>query len=78
VTAPPGSVFTMMSPNSSSVASRPRALIESCRLTSEPLGEAPTTPAAACTFCSRMERTTSLAERPRSATLRGSSQTRIE
>ena len=41
-------------------------------------GDAPTTPAAACTFCPRMADTTSLAERPRCATFWGSSHTRIE
>ena len=78
VTAPFGSVLTMMSPNSSSLCRRPCALIESCRSSFSAEGEAPTTPAAACTFCSRMARTTSFADRLRSATLRGSSQTRME
>jgi hypothetical protein len=77
VTAPPASVFTMMSPNSSSVASRPWAFTESCSWTSGNPGEAPTTPAAAWRFCSRMARTTSPAERPRSATRLGSSHTRM-
>ena len=77
VTAPPGSLFTMISPNSSSLCRRPWALIESCRSTLSVVGEPPTTPAAAWTFSWRMARTTSLAESPRSATLRGSSHTRI-
>jgi hypothetical protein len=77
VTAPPASLFTMMSPNSSSVCSRPCALIESCRSIRSFVGEPPTMPAAACTFSPRMARTTSPADSPRSATLRGSSQTRI-
>ena len=78
VIAPLGSVLTMMSPNSSSVWSRPWALIESCRSTFSAPGDVPSTPAAAWTFCSRIARTTSLADRLRSATLRGSSHTRIE
>src|SRR6267143_770629 len=77
VIAPLGSVLTMMSAKSSSVASLPCALIESCRSSLSRVGDPPTTPAAAWTFCSRIARTTSFAERPRSATLRGSRQTRL-
>ena len=70
-------VLTMMSPNSSSLCRRPCALIESW--TSMPCtpGDAPTTPAATCTFWSRMAATTSLADKPRCATFCGSSQTRM-
>jgi hypothetical protein len=78
VTAPFGSVLSTMSPNSCSLESRPCALTESCRSRSAAPGDWPSTPAAACTFCSRIARTTSFAERSCSATLRGSSQTRIE
>ena len=78
VTSPPAPVLTTISPNSSSLCSRPWALIESCRSRPGRLGEAPTTPAAACTFCARISRTMSLADRPRSATFCGSSHTRIE
>ena len=42
------------------------------------LGEAPTMPAAASTFCARISRTMSAGDRPRSATFCGSSQIRIE
>jgi hypothetical protein len=56
---------------------RPWALIESCRSVLSGAGEPPITPAAACTFWPRIARTTSLAERLCSATLPGSSQTRI-
>ena len=45
--------------------------LPACRAT------APTTPAATCTFCSRIASTTSLAESPRAATFCGSSQTRM-
>jgi hypothetical protein len=77
VTAPLLPVLTMMSPNSSSLWSRPCALIDSWVSMPGTPGDAPTTPAAACTFCSRIARTTSLADRPRSATFCGSSHTRI-
>lgn len=78
VTAPSGEVFRMMSRNSSSVCRRPRAFTFSCSGTSPSVGEAPITPAATCTFCSRMALTTSPAVMPRWATFCGSSQTRIE
>lgn len=78
VTAPSVPLLTMMSPNSSSLCRRPCALIESCMSTPDRPGEAPTTPAAACTFWPRIAATTSEAERPRCATFCGSSQTRIE
>jgi hypothetical protein len=78
VTAPPASVLTMMSPNSSSDCKRPCALMDSCKSIFSTPGDAPITPAAACTFSPRMARTTSPADRLRSATLRGSSHTRIE
>jgi hypothetical protein len=78
VTAPSLPVLTMMSPNSSSFCSRPRALIDSCRSTPGRPGEAPMIPAAACTFWLRMAAVTSPGDRPRSATLCGSSHTRIE
>ncbi len=78
VTAPPGDVLITMSPNSSSPVSRPRALIGSCWSVPGSAGEAPTTPPATLTFCSRMACTTSLAVSSRAATLSGSSHTRIE
>jgi hypothetical protein len=59
VMAPSALVLTMMSPNSSSVFSRPWALTDSCTSTPARPGDAPTTPAATCTFCSRMAATTS-------------------
>ena len=71
-------VVHLVSPNSSSLCSRPCALTDICRSMPGTLGEAPTTPAAACTFCSRMACTMSLADSPRWATFCGSSQTRIE
>jgi hypothetical protein len=39
--------------------------MDSCKSHAGHPGSAPTTPAATCTFCSRMARTTSLAVRPR-------------
>ena len=78
VTSPFVPVLTTMSANSSSLWSRPCALIESWRSSPGRPGEAPMTPAAACTFCARISFTTSVAERPRSATFCGSSHTRIE
>ncbi len=50
-----------MSANCSSVWSRPCALIESWKVVSLGDGGAPSTPAATCTFCSRIARTTSVA-----------------
>ena len=70
-------VRTMISPNSSALARRPRALTSSSNAAAPVAGWLPTTPAATCTFCSRIARTTSLAARPREATFAGSSQTRI-
>ncbi len=72
-----GSVRTMMSANSCSLASRPCVLIESSN--SVPLGDggAPTLPAATCAFCSRMAATMSLVVRLRAASLAGSSQMRM-
>ncbi|XQU71160.1 hypothetical protein OJJOAM_003949 [Cupriavidus sp. H18C1] len=67
----------MMPPNSSSVFRRPCALTDSCRSVPGSDGEAPITPAATCTFCSRIARTTSLAASWRSAIFSGSSHTRI-
>jgi hypothetical protein len=78
VISPLAPVLTTISPKSSSLCSRPWALIESWRSRPGKPGEAPTTPAAACTFCAWISRTTSPAERPRSATFCGSSHTRIE
>ena len=78
VTSPLAPDLMTMSPNSSSVCRRPRALTESCRSRLGSPGDAPTTPAAACTFCARISLTTSLADRPSSATFCGSSQTRME
>ena len=77
VMPPSGDDFRMMSANSASVFSRPCALIDSCSGTSRALGEPPMTPAATCTFCSRIARTASLAVRPRCATFCGSSHTRM-
>jgi hypothetical protein len=78
VISPLAPVLTTISPNSSSLCKRPWALMESWRSSPGNPGEAPTTPAAACTFCARISLTTSLAERPRSAAFCGSSQTRME
>jgi len=77
VTPPSPLLLSTMSRNSSSVCRRPWAFTENCRGTFPALGEAPMTPAATCTFCSRMARTTSPAVRPRWATFWGSSQTRM-
>ena len=68
---------TTMSENCSSDASRPCALTESWKVVSEGAGGAPSVPAATCTFCSRMARTTSVAVSCRAASLSGSSQTRM-
>jgi len=65
-----------MSPNSCSLFSRPWALIR-VRKRLSGSGSAPSWPAETCTFCSRIARTTSLAVRPREATLPGSSQARM-
>ncbi len=77
VTAPSAEVRSTMSENSPSVCRRPWALTLSCSGTSVLLGDAPITPAATCTFCSRMARTTSEAVSPCWATFCGSSQTRM-
>jgi hypothetical protein len=66
-----------MSRNSSSLVRRPRALTVRVKSTGWDMGIPPTTPAATCTFCSRMAPTTSVADNPRAATLCGSSQTRM-
>ena len=77
VTPPSGVVFTTMSPNSSSVCKRPRAFTDNCSGVPGSDGDAPITPAATCTFCSRIACTTSSADSPRCATFCGSSHTRI-
>ena len=66
-----------MSANSSSVVSRPCALISNWNVVSVGAGGAPSTPAATCTFCSRIARTTSVAVNWRAASLSGSSHTRM-
>ena len=76
VVAPSAPVRTMMSPNCSTVCSRPWVFKVSWNCESL-AGDAPTTPAATCTFCSRMAATMSEAIKPRAATFCGSSQTRI-
>ena len=76
VMAPSDPVRTMMSPNSSTLVRRPWVLTVSWN--SEPFdGDAPITPAATCTFCSRTAATMSDAVMPRAATFCGSSQTRM-
>ena len=76
VVAPSALVLMTMLPNSSTDCSRPCVLTVSWK--SAPLdGPWPTTPAATCTFCSRIAFTTSLAVRLRAATFCGSSQTRM-
>ena len=69
---------TMMLANSSSSTRRPWVLMASWKLVLPGAGGAPRAPAATWRFCSRMAVTTSLAVRPREATLSGSSQTRRE
>ena len=71
-------VFRTMSPNSSSVTSRPSAWIESVKSRAPGCGGAPIAPAETCTFCSRIARTISPAVIARAATWSGSSQMRIE
>ncbi len=74
--APSEPVRTMMSPNCSVDVRRPWVLTVSWN--SAPFdGEAPITPAATCTFCSRTAATTSDAVMPRAATFCGSSQMRM-
>ncbi len=68
----------MMSPKASTVSRRPCAFTESCRSAPGSAGEAPITPAATCTFCSRMALTTSAATSLRSAIFSGFSHTRME
>ena len=77
VICPDGVARTTMSRNSSSVVSRPCALIRSWKVVSVGAGGAPSTPAATCTFCSRIARTTSVAVSSRAASLSGSSHTRM-
>ena len=72
-----GSVRTMMSANSSSLASRPWVLTDSWNSVPLGAGEAPTVPAATCVFCSRIAAMTSEVVRLRAASLAGSSQMRI-
>ena len=77
VSSPVGPALTMMSANSSTVDSRPCALIETWKSAGRPWGGAPMEPADTWTFCSRMARSTSPAAMPRAAARSGSSQTRI-
>jgi hypothetical protein len=77
VTAPSAEVRTTMSPNSSTVLRRPCALTDSCRSAPGSAGDWPITPAATCTFCSRMALTTSLVASWRSAIFSGFSHTRM-
>ena len=76
VVPPSALVFKTMSPNSSTLCRRPTVLTVSWKSASL-AGPWPMTPAATCTFCSRIAATTSPAVRLRSATFCGSSQTRI-
>ena len=66
----------MMAPKSSTVFRRPVVFTVSWNCESF-VGDAPTTPAATCTFCSRIAFTTSGAVMPRAASFCGSIHTRI-
>ena len=66
-----------MSPNSCTVRSRPRTLIDSRKSFFFGDGSAPSWPADTCTFCSRTAAITSLAVSPRDASRFGSSHSRI-
>ena len=77
VICPSASARTTMSANWSSVVSRPCVLIVNWNVVSVGTGGSPSRPAATCTFCSRIARTTSLAVSSRAASLSGSSQTRM-
>ena len=72
-----GSLFTITSANSSSVASRPWVFTDSWNSVPCGAGIEPTTPAATCAFCSRKAATTSFEVRLRAASFCGSSQMRM-
>ena len=74
---PSGVYFTMMSPNSSVVASLPCALMSSSKAAPVSLGGWLSLPAATCVFCSFRASTTSIGDRLTAASLSGSSHTRM-
>ena len=77
VICPSGVARMTTAANSSSLFSRPCELTDSWNVVSDGLGGAPSTPAATCTFCSRIARTTSVAVSWRADSLSGSSQIRM-